>query len=122
MSGVEQTYLANLREGRWLLPKCEGCGRFVFYPRAVCPHCGGEAFEWQPASGRGVIYSTTVMRRGKDGGDQHLCLVDLEEGVRMMSRVEGVGPGVPNIGDAVHGFVKPELESALVVFQLEAAR
>lgn len=122
-AGPEHIYFELLRRGTWSLPRCEACTRVVFYPRAVCPHCGGEAFAWEAPSGRGVIHSTTVMRRGaKAGGDLNLCLVDLAEGVRMMSRVRGVPPERPRIGDDVRAVIEQAADGPLVVFELVEAR
>lgn len=46
---------------------------------------------WRVSAGRGVVYATTVMRR-RGAEAQHLALVDLDEGFRMMSRVVGMAP------------------------------
>src|SRR2546422_5475776 len=51
-------------EGRLLLKKCVTCGQVHFYPRAICPFCGSDKTEWVTASGRGTVYSYSVMRRG----------------------------------------------------------
>ncbi len=65
----------------------------------VCPHCGGDRLDWVAPSGRGTVYSTTVVRRKPaDGGDYNICLVDLAEGPRMMSRVSGLAPEQVKIG------------------------
>lgn len=58
------------------------------------------AAEWRVSAGRGVVHATTVVRR-KDEPPRHVCLVELEEGVRMMSRVEGLAPEAVRIGLAV---------------------
>jgi len=121
--GPEQTYLGHLQDGDWRIPRCRGCGKAVFYPRTACLVCGAQEFDWVAPSGLGTIYSTTVMRRPvQAGGDLNLCLVDLDEGVRMMSRVEDVDPAVPRIGDRVRAEVRRAGEQNLVVFTLEAAR
>jgi uncharacterized OB-fold protein len=53
-------------------------------------------------SGTGTVYSTTVMRRKAEaGGDYNVALIDLQEGPRLMSRVEGVAPQDVKIGMAV---------------------
>ena len=117
--GPEQTYFHYLQEKDWRIPHCRDCGNAVFYPRIACPACGGQEFDWLQPSGLGTIYSTTVMRRPpKGGGASNLCLVDLEEGVRMMSRIEGVPPEVPRIGDRVRAFVRSEGEQNIVVFRM----
>lgn len=117
-AGAEQTYFNALQSGVWLVPRCTACRRAVFYPRALCPFCGERAFDWFEPTGFGTVHSTTVMRRAPQaGGDLHLCLVDLDEGFRMMSRVEGVAPEVPAIGDRVKAFVGEEGTQRLVLFR-----
>jgi uncharacterized OB-fold protein len=70
-----------------------------FYPRVLCSHCGSPKLTWQPASGQGTVYSTTVVRRKPEqGGDYNVALVDLSEGPRMMSRVDGLAPHEVMIG------------------------
>lgn len=101
-SGPEKRYLDALATGRFEIQKCAVCARHVFYPRVLCPHCGAGKLDWVAASGRGTVYSTTVVRRKPaDGGDYNVCLVDLAEGVRMMSRVVTVPPEAVRIGMAV---------------------
>ncbi|MGH8687484.1 MAG: Zn-ribbon domain-containing OB-fold protein [Burkholderiales bacterium] len=112
-SGPEKHYLDALKEGRFEIQKCAACGRHVFYPRVLCPHCGSAQLGWTAPSGRGVVYSTTVVRRKPaDGGDYNVCLVDLVEGVRMMSRVVSVAPTDVKIGMAV----KTRIADGLVEF------
>lgn len=120
--GPEQTYFAYLHEGEWRIQQCRPCGRAVFYPRLACPHCEAQDFDWISPAGRGTIYATTVMRRGvQAGGDLNLCLVDLDEGVRMMSRVEGVDPAAPRVGDRVRARLRRDEGASLVVFELMEA-
>lgn len=100
--GPEKQYLDKLAAGRFEIQRCAGCGRHVFYPRVVCPHCGGERLDWVAPSGRGTVYSTTIVRRKPaDGGDYNVCLVDLAEGPRMLSRVATIPPDQVRIGMTV---------------------
>ncbi|WP_191576356.1 Zn-ribbon domain-containing OB-fold protein [Achromobacter insolitus] len=118
--GVEQTYFNSLAQGVWRVPRCGGCGLAVFYPRQICPQCGGGDFDWFEPSGRGVIHSTTTVRRSPEaGGDYNVCLVDLEEGFRMMSRVENAPAARPRIGDAVRAVVRAHGDANRVVFSLD---
>lgn len=118
--GVEQTYFDSLAKGVWRVPRCGDCGQAVFYPRQICPHCGGAQFDWFEPSGRGVIHSATTVRRSPEaGGDYNVCLVDLEEGFRMMSRVEDAPATRPRIGDAVRAEVRAHGDANRVVFSLD---
>jgi uncharacterized protein len=119
MSGPDAAYAAFLAEGRLRLQRCEGCKRHIFYPRVLCPHCGSDSLNWVDASGRGTVYATTVVRkRPEEGGGHNLCLIDLEEGVRMASRVEGIAPEEVAIGMAVTARIAQQGEDAIVVFDL----
>ncbi|MDD5095680.1 MAG: Zn-ribbon domain-containing OB-fold protein [Dehalococcoidia bacterium] len=74
------------------LQKCRDCGKFRFYPRSICPNCFSYNTEWSRVSGRGKIYSFTVSNRPPLQAFQKdvpycLALVDLEEGVRMMTNI-----------------------------------
>ena len=115
--GVEAQYRQALDQGRFLIQHCGGCNRAVFYPRMVCPHCGADKLAFAPADGRGTVYSTTVVRRKPEaGGDYNVALIDLQEGVRLMSRVEGVAPTDVHIGMAVRARVIQQDGHGLVVF------
>src|SRR6185312_10944329 len=101
--GPAAIYRDNLVAGTFALQICTACGdKAVFPPRAICPHCGGTALSWQDASGAGTVYATTVVRdRAEKGGDRNIALIDLAEGARLMSRVEGLAPDAVKIGMAV---------------------
>jgi uncharacterized OB-fold protein len=51
------------RQGRFLIPVCTACNRAHWYPRVICPFCASDKVEWREASGKGTIYTFSVMRR-----------------------------------------------------------
>lgn len=105
-AGPDATFRKGLENGEILLPRCDDCGAFHFFPRILCPHCHGSALTWHRASGRGRVHTTTVVRqRPERGGNYNICMVELEEGVRMMSRVEGIAPEDVAIDMPVTAFV-----------------
>lgn len=121
--GAELRYQTALNEGRFLIQRCDGCKRHVFYPRVVCPHCGSDSLAWVEPKGTGVVYSTTTVRRKPDaGGDYDVSLIDLDEGVRMMSRVDGIPPTEVKIGMRVRAKVIDNKGAGLVVFTAEQAK
>ena len=106
MPGPEKIYQDKLAQGVFEIQRCTTCNQHVFYPRVLCPHCGGDQLEWTAPSGRGTVYSTTVVRRKEaEGGDYNVALIDLDEGPRMMSRVVTVQPSAVRIGTAVQARV-----------------
>ena len=104
------TFLAN---NEFKIQLCVECNRHIFYPRFLCPYCGASHLSWVNASGKGEVYSTSVPRGGKDG-DYNISLIDLAEGPRMLSRVEGIAPEQVKIGMKVQAFIG-ELEGQTVV-------
>lgn len=84
--------------GELRIQRCSSCGRHVFYPRTICPHCMAAALEWVTASGRGTVYSFTVVHRTSEEFRAEapfpVALVELEEGVRMMARLDVAEPAV----------------------------
>lgn len=76
-------------EGKLRLPRCRACRTVIWYPRGMCPECHATDIEWLDASGRGSIYSFTVVHRGGyAGGEPYvLAYVELDEGPRMMTNI-----------------------------------
>jgi uncharacterized OB-fold protein len=95
-----QRHMQFLREGRFMLQRSTASGAFVFYPRVAEPGTGAD-LEWVEASGRGIVYSTTVIRPRPPQESYNVALIDLAEGPRMLSRVEDVAPEDVHIGMAV---------------------
>jgi uncharacterized OB-fold protein len=85
------------REGRLLIQRCPDCGRHVFYPRLECPYCASERLEWVEASGRATVYSYSVVESYPpsyflDDIPFVIAIVELEEGVRMMTNIVECDP------------------------------
>jgi uncharacterized OB-fold protein len=114
----ESEYQHHLSEGRFMLQRARQSGAYVFYPRVAEPGSGSTDLEWVPASGRGVVYSTTVVRQRPPTPNYNVALIDLDEGVRMMSRVEGIEPEAVHIGQVVQAkIVRDAADIALLVFE-----
>jgi uncharacterized protein len=98
-------YWEGLAQGELRIQRCDSCSRAVFYPRSLCPHCHADKLSWIVASGKGTIYSYTVAHQafGTFAGDTPfvVAIVELEEGVRMMTRIVGAPRERVAIGAAV---------------------
>lgn len=113
----EQEYFAHLSDGRFMIQRSRSSGQYVFYPRVAEPRTGARDLEWVPATGRGTVYATTVMRAKPPATSYNVCLVQLEEGPRMMSRVENMDPLQVKVGMAVRARIaRDEAGQPLVVF------
>jgi uncharacterized OB-fold protein len=121
-TGPQKVYFDALRNGVFRIQRCSACARHVFYPRVLCSYCGSPELAWVDASGKGTVYSTTVVRRKADaGGDINIALINLEEDVRMMSRVEGMAPDEVSIGMQVSAEIITENDAPLLVFRKNGA-
>jgi uncharacterized OB-fold protein len=100
--GPEAAFRAFLAEGRFMIQRSAATGAHVFYPRVAAPGTGERDLAWVEASGLGTVYATTVTRQrpNPDGSsaDYNIAIVALDEGPRMMSRVEGIAPDKVAIG------------------------
>ncbi len=106
-SEVAGPFWEATREQQLVLQWCVACDRAIFYPREVCPGCLGTDLEWRPASGDGTVYAVTVEHRPQNPAMRELApytvaLVDLDEGVRMLSSVVGADPESVAVGQRVH--------------------
>ena len=113
----EQDYVRFLEQGRFMIQQCTDSGRYAFYPRVVEPVTGSTQLQWIEPSGRGTVYATTVIHKKPPAANINVVLVDLEEGPRMMSRVDGIPPEDVRIGMAVQARVIRENDQPLVVFE-----
>ena len=100
---VSAAFWDATRRHELAMQRCDSCERLVWYPRFVCPHCGGTALTWERLSGNGTVYAVSVHHRAAlpalaDKVPYSVILVDLDEGARLMSNVFGPPPAV---GDRV---------------------
>jgi hypothetical protein len=94
-----ETFWNAAREGRFVVPTCSACGKAHWYPRAICPFCGSDKVQWRNASGRGTIYTFSVMRRAKE--PYAIAYVTLAEGPTMMTNIVDCDFDKLGIGQAV---------------------
>lgn len=117
---LSRPYFDACNEGRLLIQQCNACLRWQFYPRQVCSHCGGGDLIWRQATGTGCVASFTVVRRAISKAYEApyvIVLVDLDEGVRMMSQLRNVNVESVFIGQRVEvAFEKWVEDTSLPVF------
>jgi hypothetical protein len=80
------------RAGKLLVQHCQDCDKHVFYPRIACPHCGSDRLEWVEASGKGTVYSYTIVYNNAPSAfipdvPYVVAVISLAEGVRMLSNI-----------------------------------
>lgn len=92
-----ERFWAGTREGKLLIQTCKDCKSKIFYPRKRCPECWSGNLDWMQASGRARVFTFStayamVEPKFMDELPYTLAYVDLEEGVRMMTRIVGCAP------------------------------
>ncbi len=111
-----EVYWEGAKAGKLLLKKCNACGKTHFYPRAICPHCQSGDTTWYEASGKGKIYTYSVMRRTEI--PYAIAYITLDEGVTMMSNLVECDFDALAVGQAVEVvFRDTEGDQALPVFR-----
>ena len=118
-TGPEQQFKNYLTEGKFMIQKSKSLNEFFFHPRVAFPGSGERDLEWVEVSGRGVVYSASCNRRlPEKGGDFNLSLITLEEGPRMMARVEGVDPDKVEIGQKVKARISTLKGEPAIIFDI----
>lgn len=115
--GPDAQFRAYLEAGRFMIQRSRSTGRHVFYPRVAEPGTGAMDLEWVEASGKGTVHASTVVRMRPPTPSYNVALVDLDEGPRMMSRVDGVPPEEVKAGMTVRAHIIWEDDQPLVIFR-----
>lgn len=101
-----EEFWAATAQGKLLLRRCDDCGTVIWYPRPYCPACASLSTSWFEASGRGSVYTYTVVHRSVVEGYREavpyvLAYVELDEGPRVMTNIVDCPPGEVTVGMAV---------------------
>jgi uncharacterized OB-fold protein len=88
-------FWARTKQRKLSYQKCADCGGVVFYPRRHCTHCLGNNLEWHTASGKGTVYTFSVIRQSyhpffRTQVPYAVAWIDLDEGPRILSNVVGL--------------------------------
>ena len=94
---ITQAFWDATRDERLLVQWCVPCDTAIFYPREVCPSCLGTELEWRESAGEATVYAVSVQHRAAwptlaDRVPYAVALVDLDEGIRMMTNIVGCDP------------------------------
>jgi hypothetical protein len=87
---LSRPFWAAANEGRLILQRCDACGHLRWTPQILCTNCLAEPFTWVDVSGRGRLYSYTIVHRAPLAGFEVpyvLAVVELEEGPLMLTRL-----------------------------------
>lgn len=110
-------YQEHLKQGRFKLQRSRASGNHLFYPRVLEPATGNTDLEWVDTSGFGTIYSVTIIRPKPPAEPYNVALVELDEGPRMMTRIDGVPVDQIRIGTRVKVQITRDEDQHFVVFE-----
>ena len=103
---ISAPFWAACHERVFQMQRCGDCARFVWFPMYMCPHCGGTELNWTELSGRGTVYSRSlvinpVSAASAPPGPLMVALVELDEGPVLMTNIVGEGAEAVAIGERV---------------------
>jgi uncharacterized OB-fold protein len=108
MTAFTQHFWQALATGRFETTRCGDCDRLTFPPKPFCTHCWSKKMAWVALSGRGKLYSQTVVHAAplvfQDEIPYRVGIVDLDEGLRIATRIQAE--------------ITPELDSAVEIVVL----
>jgi uncharacterized OB-fold protein len=105
---IEAPFYAAAARGELLYQRCSACGHAQFYPRGLCTDCGATP-DWATASGRGRVYTFTIIRQThsegfKDEIPYAVAMIELPEGVKMMGNLTDCPLDEIQVGMAVEAY------------------
>ena len=103
--GPMAVYRRHLDRGELAYQWSPAAGAALFPPRLICPVSGTDRLEWRVSAGLGTVHAVTVVHTGRDAR-HNVVLVDLDEGFRLLSTVEGIAPEAVRIGLRVKARIK----------------
>lgn len=118
---VTASFWKQASEHKLELQRCNDCHKAIFYPRRHCPHCWGLNLSSFQSSGKGVVASIVEVHRAGHPAFQadtpyYVALIDLAEGVRLLSNVSDPAAKTVPIGAAVELTWRQQNEFVLPVF------
>jgi uncharacterized OB-fold protein len=87
-----EKFWEGTKQGKLFIQVCKDCKSKIFYPRKFCPECWSGNLGWIEASGKAKIYTfstaySMVEPKFMDELPYTIAYVDLQEGIRMMTRI-----------------------------------
>lgn len=102
-TGDTAEFYQHCARGELRFQRCASCRTWRHPPRVACARCGSEDWSWERSSGRGTLFSWTVTHQPlvpgfADDVPYAVIVVELEEGIRLVSGLRGVAPDALELG------------------------
>ncbi len=106
LDGDTKEFWQACKRHELVMQKCQACGQLRFPPESICPHCLSDRCQWQRLSGKGKVYTFSIIRQAPRPEWKHAVpyvvgVIELDEGPRMISNVVGCPPEEVQIGMSV---------------------
>jgi len=118
-----QFFWDGIKDHKLLIQRCAECGRLRHPPRPMCPHCNSLSWSTIESSGRGAVFSFVMPQHPPYPWFDYpyiVALVDLDEGIRLVSNLCNVAPDDVPIGMRVEVFYE-HFDDGLVLPQFRPA-
>lgn len=92
---INAEFWQMLQDGVLRFQRCTQCRAFRHLPRYQCASCGSTGYEWAPVSGQGTLFSWTITHQIFHPAFEVpfvAAIIELKEGVRMVSQLVGADP------------------------------
>jgi len=114
---ISQKFWDATKRHELIVQRCKSCNQYIMYPREVCSRCLSTNLDWTKVSGKGRVYSYTVIHQPAHPGfaadiPYVLAIVELEEGPRLLTNIVGCSPDEVKVDmpvTAVFDDVTPEV-------------
>jgi hypothetical protein len=113
--GVNAEFYAYVARGELRLQRCADCNAWRHPPRYLCAACASPRYVWEPASGRGHVFSWTITHQPLDPAFETpyaVVVVETEEGPRLVGNLRGLEPSDLVLDLPVRIEVEPVSETA----------
>ena len=109
-TALSRPHWDGCKAGVLRVQRCRDCGQFVFIPQPICTRCQAAALDWVESTGRGVVYSYTVVHRPPRpafAAPYVVAIVELTEGWHMLTNLVDVAPEAVTVGMPVEVAFRP---------------
>jgi uncharacterized OB-fold protein len=109
-SPLSRPFWEGLTKHELLFQRCGECKGSTHTPAVVCAHCGARTLTWVPSTGRGTVYSWTIVWRPQTPAfsvPYVPIIVDMEEGWQMLSNLVGCEHDAVHVGQAAEVVFHP---------------
>lgn len=118
-TAISEPFWDGCRRGELLAQKCLDCGGLTFIPQLACSHCFSSKLEWAKGSGRGSVYSYTVVWRPQTPSFEVpyvVAIVELEDGYQILTNIVDCDPSQVHVGMPVEVDFRPASEEIVLPY------